>query len=423
MPTHSLVTGLDLKGPREGLTEHKPECTFWTGRDGQMCVQHFRPAVDVLYQPHTHSEYTLVVCLAGEILKTQFGETEAIGPGEAMMGNHGVERSSGYLGRKGNRCEAVSLSLEPRLLAGLTKDFDLPAMDGVERPAFAGKVANTTLHECARAIAAELRACRPGHQIVIETLATRLLVEAMRAWPRANITKTAADPAPRLPRRDFVRAYEFMRWCRKEHFRLEHLCRFLGSSEERFTRLFLASTQHTPASFYNRMLLERARDLLRDPELSIKEIGFQLGFKTSSHFVAAFRRAFTASPQEYRVCGILRQRSPFHRDNREGANQAADGDYREGRGGGVSLINHIPDPDLAERGKSVSRSVHQAGGGTGPLPSDQFRAERPISGLRSIDHKPADREQRHDQVGIEGRDAAEEGGGYRRRAKEAKDDL
>ena len=122
----------------------------------------------------------------------------------------------------------------------------------------------------------------------------------MRSWPRANIIKVKTDNLPRLPRKEFVRAYEFMRWCRKENFRLQHLCRFLGSSEERFTRLFLASTQHTPASFYNRMLLERALALLQDPKRSIKEIGFDLGYKTSSHFIAAFRREYATSPQEYR---------------------------------------------------------------------------------------------------------------------------
>jgi transcriptional regulator GlxA family with amidase domain len=91
-----------------------------------------------------------------------------------------------------------------------------------------------------------------------------------------------------------------MRWCRKDKFRLQHLCQHLGSSEERLNRLFLASTRQTPASFYNRMLLERAQQLLRKPECSIKEIGFDLGFKTCSHFIAAFRREFATTPQEFR---------------------------------------------------------------------------------------------------------------------------
>ena len=53
-----------------------------------------------------------------------------------------------------------------------------------------------------------------------------------------------------------------MRWHRKDEFRLKNLCRFPGSSEERFTRLFRAATNASPAQFYNRMLLERGRTQL-----------------------------------------------------------------------------------------------------------------------------------------------------------------
>ena len=245
-------------------------------------------------------EYTIVVCLEGEMFKAQSGAASYIGRGETMIGNPGVEHSSGYLERDGKSCETICLTLEPRLVASLTEEFKLPLVNESSCAAFLGKVDNRIVHECAHSIAEELRTAQPGHKIVIETLATRIIVETLRSWPRANVTSIPTDHQPRLPRRDFVRAYEFMRWCRKENFRLQQLCQFLGSSQERFTRLFLASTRHTPASFYNRMLLARARDLLQNEGLSIKEIGFELGFRTSSHFIAAFRREYATSPQEYR---------------------------------------------------------------------------------------------------------------------------
>jgi AraC-like DNA-binding protein len=46
--------------------------------------------------------------------------------------------------------------------------------------------------------------------------------------------------------------------------------------------------------------MARACGLLADPNLSIKEIAFELGFRTSSHFVTAFRRTHAVSPQRYR---------------------------------------------------------------------------------------------------------------------------
>lgn len=299
MPTNSLLNLRDLN-PDSGTADGKSASIFWTRQDGQVCLQSFRPECDLSFRPHTYSEYTFVICLEGEIVKTQMGQTQVIGRGETLIGNHGVEHTSGYGSHNGRRCEAVVMSVDRRVLEGLTKEFKLPAVEGASSPAFLSKVGNQALHDCARDIAEELRAGKPGYRIVVETMAMRLLVEAIRAWPRTNIERIPADLSPRLPRREFVRAHEFMRWCRKDSFRVQNLCQFLGSSEERFNRLFWASTRHTPANFYNRMLLERAQDLLRDDRTSIKEVGFQLGFKTSSHFIAAFRREFDLTPQEFR---------------------------------------------------------------------------------------------------------------------------
>ncbi|MDR3457518.1 MAG: AraC family transcriptional regulator [Verrucomicrobiae bacterium] len=295
----SVITPLSRLGKGQG--EPSSECTFWTGRDGQLCVQYFRPGADVCYQPHSHSEYTVTVCLAGEVRVRQLGQAQIIGPGEALMGNYGVEHSSGYRSQNGQPCEAVSIAFDPRLLSALAANLKLPAFTGETCPAFIGKVNSPVFEDCARGMIEEFKGGTLGHKIIIEIQTMRLLVETIRSWPRDGVGVVATDTSPRLPRREFVRAYEFMRWCRKEDFRLRHLCRFLGSSEERFTRLFLASTRQTPASFYNRMLLEQARDRLRNSKLSVKEVGFELGFRTSSHFNAAFRREFGHSPQECRL--------------------------------------------------------------------------------------------------------------------------
>lgn len=300
MLSDSYTTQVDWSNLGKNPDGEKSECTFWTGLNGQICVQYFRPGTDVHYHPHTHSEYTAIICLAGEIVKKQLGQTQIIGPGEAMMGNFGVEHSSHYLARNGRLCEAVSVSFDRRLMNALTKNSGIPPADEATCPAFLGKADESSLQAGAHLIAQELRGKQLGHKLVIETQAVQLLVETLRSWPRANIEKIKTDATPRLPRKDFIRAYEFMRWCRKENFRLKRLCQFLSSSEERFNRLFLASARRTPASFYNWILLDRACDLLRNEKLSIKEISFELGFRTCSHFIAAFRRVFATSPQEYR---------------------------------------------------------------------------------------------------------------------------
>lgn len=286
--------------PVDCCPRRSPDFVFWTSGTGQLGLQLLYTAEAVYYRPHTHPEYNFTICLAGEISSVQLGRKQVIGRGGIVISNPGVEHSGGYRPRGHQGCEILTLSLDRRFIAALAPEFGLPAPDRETSLAFTGTLQSLMIHDCAQTLAVEVLETRPGRNQVIEALAGRLVVECLRAWPRPHIRSVATDTVPRLPRKDFVRAYEFMRRCPKENFRLQHLCQFLGSSEERFTRLFLASTQTSPAAFYNRLLLERAQDLLRDTNLSVKEIGYQLGFKTSSHFTAAFRRTFGRSPQAYR---------------------------------------------------------------------------------------------------------------------------
>jgi AraC-like DNA-binding protein len=299
MFAESLVSSLKARLGGDPALAAEDFCRFWTRPDGIVCAQHVQTPHSAIYRPHSHPEYGIVICLQGEVSKVQFGTHTIIGPGEVVISNSGIEHASGYLaGSAGS--EAVCLTVEPRGLLGLLERFHLAAMGDESGPVFTGKFHSSILHDCARDLARELRTRDIGHEIVVEGLATRILVEAMRAWPRRQVGSCALDRTPRLSRRDFVRAYEFMRWCRKDAFRVGHLCEFLGTSEERFARLFLAATHSTPASFYNELLIERGCALLQEASLPVKTIGYDLGFRTCSHFIASFKRRMGMTPQDYR---------------------------------------------------------------------------------------------------------------------------
>ena len=290
------LTNIGLKKEDDRSTKS----ILWTGRNSQLCAQHFRSAADLSYPLHAHSEYTLFVCLAGEVLLGQLGQEQTLRPGEAAIINAGVLHYGSYRAAGAPGCEAVAIALRCESMAALTADFKLPHWRETTCPLFTGKVQDPVLLGCAREIALELKNVQPGQGIVIENLVSRLLIQTVRLWPAAGISSNRMDLSPRLSHGEFVRAYDFMRLCRKENFRLEKLCAFLGMSEERFARLFVASTDQTPANFYNRLLIEQAAGLLTLPKRSIKEIGFDLGFRTSSHFNVSFRRVYGVSPQRYR---------------------------------------------------------------------------------------------------------------------------
>jgi AraC-like DNA-binding protein len=300
MFTGTLMQLSDVKALQAGNVPQELNCRFWSRADGQITVQHFRPTETVSYEPHTHSEYTILACLAGGFSMKQLGETHAIEAGELMMSNFGVEHTSNYLKGAREDCQAVCLAVDRRIVDPLLEPALLPLPDGSKSPVFIGKCHSPVIERCAQEIVHELQNRQLGQGIVVEGLASRMLIETLRTWPREQVEHCPVDWTQRLPRSEFVRAYEFMRWCRKDDFRLEQLCDFVGSSEERFTRLFRNAINASPAQFFNRMLLERSRILLQNPDLSIKKIRAFLGFKTNSHFIAAFRREFGVTPGDYR---------------------------------------------------------------------------------------------------------------------------
>jgi AraC family transcriptional regulator len=67
-----------------------------------------------------------------------------------------------------------------------------------------------------------------------------------------------------------------------------------------FARLFKKLTGSTPHNYLAGIRATRAQMLLTDTELSITEVGAQVGYLSASHFTKAFRLATGTTPREFR---------------------------------------------------------------------------------------------------------------------------
>lgn len=74
----------------------------------------------------------------------------------------------------------------------------------------------------------------------------------------------------------------------------------LGVSVFHLCRVFRRRTGDTVLGFARRVRLEAALDRLRDPGCDLASLAAELGFSSHSHFSAAFRRRFGASPSALR---------------------------------------------------------------------------------------------------------------------------
>ncbi len=67
-----------------------------------------------------------------------------------------------------------------------------------------------------------------------------------------------------------------------------------------FVRTFKRHTGHTFTSYVNSLRVERASHLLRDRELSMKEIASKCGFTNQFHYTRTFKKIMNITPSSYR---------------------------------------------------------------------------------------------------------------------------
>jgi len=81
---------------------------------------------------------------------------------------------------------------------------------------------------------------------------------------------------------------------------LGHIARTVGLSPYHFARLFKAQTKFAPHEFLTVTRLDRAKILLQMSSRSVKEIGFDCGFRSEVSFVTTFKRRTGLTPTGFR---------------------------------------------------------------------------------------------------------------------------
>lgn len=85
-----------------------------------------------------------------------------------------------------------------------------------------------------------------------------------------------------------------------EYFSPEQAALQLNIGYSRFRKVFKNYTGLSPGQYYIQLKIDRAKSLLNDPALSIKEIAFDLKFDSYFYFAKLFKEKTGLSPTEYR---------------------------------------------------------------------------------------------------------------------------
>lgn len=81
---------------------------------------------------------------------------------------------------------------------------------------------------------------------------------------------------------------------------LGEIARAVNLSQPRLRALFRAETDMTPAQYLKSLRMQKAKKLLDETFLNVKQVMFQVGVKDRSHFARDFRKLYGLSPTDYR---------------------------------------------------------------------------------------------------------------------------
>jgi AraC-like DNA-binding protein/ligand-binding sensor protein len=97
-----------------------------------------------------------------------------------------------------------------------------------------------------------------------------------------------------------TRAKDYIREHQTEDLSLEQVAKAVNTSTFYFCKRFKQATGLTFTDYLSRLRIEKAKNLLLNPNLRISEIAYEVGFQSLTHFNRVFRKIAGQSPTHYR---------------------------------------------------------------------------------------------------------------------------
>ena len=97
-----------------------------------------------------------------------------------------------------------------------------------------------------------------------------------------------------------TKAKEFIRTHQSEDISLTDVARAVNTSTFYFCKIFKRMTGINFTKYLSRVRIERAKNLLLNPNLRVSEIAFEVGFQSLTHFNRVFKKIIGQSPTQYR---------------------------------------------------------------------------------------------------------------------------
>ena len=131
----------------------------------------------------------------------------------------------------------------------------------------------------------------PSYEFVAATLLRQLFI-----WISQNNMKQSKNQAISLK---IDRIIEYMRQNIDRKITLEELSEIARLSTFYLSRAFKEATGYPIITYFNKMKIEKAKELLIEENKKVKEVAYELGYTNEFNFSRIFKRIEGLSPKEF----------------------------------------------------------------------------------------------------------------------------
>jgi AraC family transcriptional regulator len=213
-------------------------------------------------------------------------------PGHLTLFPAGVPRQV----RTHHSHQVLIIALSPKLIVDAACELrEGPQIELVSHP----RIHDARFEHIARALKTEAESNYVSGPLFGESLAIAMAAHLLRNYSasRPLLPQHKGGMAPRTLRRVLDYIHENL----SDELRMSALALIAGLSQYRFAHNFRRATGLAPHQYVIRARVERGKQMLRETDLSVLEIGHAVGFQSSSRFTSLFRRETGATPSRYRA--------------------------------------------------------------------------------------------------------------------------
>lgn len=247
-------------------------------------------AQHIIYLPNTHQTATVKCLVEGRLQETQFHTSEY------KHGCFGILPANMPYELCWNvNVEFVHFYIEPAFLVNIAHESVNP--DQVEFP-LKIKEFDGVIYHLGMALKSHLETDRVGSCFYADSMATALSAHLIKHYStRKPIFRQYDDGLSKLK---LNHAIAYINEHLGENLSLTAIADELDMSQYYFCRLFKRSIGTTPHQYLIQRRIDRAKQLLSKPELTITAIALECGFNNQSHFAKYFRQHIGATPKQFR---------------------------------------------------------------------------------------------------------------------------